>query len=185
MSPTGVGGNGWMPGTKNLNLSGGTAGTVLQFINQNAEIYGIDLSGQKTVWESDAYGKGVLKAKLGWLHGQTTSGDALYHMMPLNGKLALEHKLGGWTSAIEAQLVDDKAQTDPLRKEPFTPGYTLFNLRTGYQWGSVRFDVGIDNLLNKQYYLPLGGIDYGDSAAHTSPLAGPGRSYNAALTVKF
>ena len=175
--------------TSTMASGGGTAGTVLQFINQNAEIYGIDLSGQKTVWESDAYGKGVLKAKLGWLHGQTTSGDALYHMMPLNGKLALEHSLGGWTSAIEAQLVDGKSQTDPVRREPFTPGYTLINLRTGYQWRNVRFDVGIDNLLNKKYYLPLGGVDYTDYkqglVGAGSPLPGPGRSYNAAVTVKF
>ena len=147
------------------------------------------MSGKANIWDNSAYGRGDLKGSLGWMHGQTISGDSLYHMMPLNGKLALEHTLGGWTSAIEAQLVNAKSEADPLRQEPFTPGYTLINLRTGYQWGSVRFDVGIDNLLNKQYYLPLGGVDFSDTP-HTSPgamgaLPGPGRSYNAAVTVKF
>ena len=124
------------------------------------------------------------------MHGQTTSGDALYHMMPLNGKLALEHSLGGWTSAVEAQLVNSKSEADPSRQEPFTPGYTLINLRTGYQWQSVRIDVGIDNLFNKQYYPPLGGINLADYIASgyagtPMALAGPGRSFMTGLTVKF
>ncbi|MEI7606428.1 MAG: TonB-dependent receptor [Rhodospirillaceae bacterium] len=164
-------------------------GTLLQFANQDAEIYGIDFSGKKTVWEDGKYGKGVFKGTIGWLHGQTTSGNALYNMMPLNGKIAFEHSLGGWTSAIEAKLVDGKSEADASRQEPFTPGYVLFNLRTGYQWESVRFDVGIDNLLNKKYYQPLGGKNYDDYAASgwksLQPLAGPGRSYMAGMTVKF
>ncbi len=163
---------------------------LLQFANHDAEIYGIDFSGRKTVWDNRTYGKGVFKGTIGWVHGQTTSGDALYHMMPLNGKLALEHSLGGWTSAIEAKLVDGKSETDATRREPFTPGYVLFNLRTGYQWESVRFDLGIDNLLNKKYYQPLGGVNIDDVMASNwalsqQPLAGPGRSYMAGVTVKF
>ena len=175
----------------NVDRFGTTAAgfSELRFANHDAEIYGIDLSGKANIWDTSTYGKGDLKGSLGWMHGQTTAGDALYHMMPLNGKLALEHALGGWTSAIEAQLVDAKSEADSLRQERFTPGYTLINLRTGYEWGGVRLDVGIDNLLNRQYYLPLGGVDFSDTP-HTSPAAlgalpGPGRSYNAALTVKF
>ena len=161
----------------------------LQFINHDAEIYGIDVSGKANIWDGPAYGRGDIKGSLGWMHGQTTSGDALYHMMPLNGKLALEHALGGWTSAVEVQLVNRKSEADPLRREPFTAGYTLFNLRTGSQWQSIRFDVGIENLLNRHYYLPLGGVNFADtphtSSATIGALPGPGRSYNAALTVKF
>ncbi|MEI6560144.1 MAG: TonB-dependent receptor [Rhodospirillaceae bacterium] len=171
-------------------VTGGTTFSRLRFANHDAEIYGIDVSGQTMLWDSAAYGRGDLKGRLGWSHGQTTSGDALYHMMPLNGKLALDHSLGGWISSVEAQLVNAKSQADPLRREPFTPGYTLINLRTGYQWQNVRFEVGIDNLFNKQYYLPLGGIDYADwnnqgRVGTVGALPGPGRSYNAALTVTF
>ncbi len=79
-----------------------------------------------------------------------------------------------------------------------TPGYALMNLRSSYQWGNVRFDLGVENLLNQQYYSPLGGAYLGNSAAGFAgmmsnwmgaasfePLAGMGRSVYAGVTVKF
>ena len=61
----------------------------------------------------------------------------------------------------------------------------------------MRFDVGLDNVLDKQYYAPLGGAYLGDrfgmnptgAVGTTVPwgrnVAGMGRSVYVGLSVKF
>ncbi len=167
-------------------------GSILRFANHDAELYGADLSGRKTLAEDDTWGKFGLGGTVGWVRGyQVNNGNSLYHLMPLNTKLTLDHKLGGWSSAIDLKMVDDKSEADPLRQEPTTPGYVVADLRTAYDWKSVRLDLGIDNLFNRQYYNPLGGIALGDfynsggKGSGYAPLAAMGRSFNAGVTVKF
>jgi len=163
----------------------------LQFANHNAELYGLDLSGQAGLWDSANYGSGRLKGTLGYVRGKSIhTGNSLYHMMPLNARVALEHKVAGWTSAIEWQWVDRKSDVDPLRYEPKTGGYGLVNLRAGYAWKSIRVDLGVTNLFNKFYYLPLGGVNFDNYMATgwmgtIGPLAGQGRSVDASVTVAF
>jgi iron complex outermembrane receptor protein len=163
----------------------------LQFANHNAELYGLDVSGLVGLWNSNSFGTGQFKGTMGYVRGETLdTGDSLYHLMPLNARLALEQKVSGWTNTIEWQLVDRKSRVDPLRYEPVTGGYGLVNLRTGYAWKSVRVDLGVTNLFNKFYSLPLGGVNFDDYLASgwmgkIAPLAGQGRSVDASITVKF
>ncbi|WP_022720061.1 TonB-dependent receptor, partial [Rhodopseudomonas sp. B29] len=166
----------------------------LQFANHDAELYGVNLDGRLAVWDTPAYGRGVLRGQLAYVHGQRTDGVNLYHVMPINAKLALNHELGGWISSAEVQLVGAKTDVSQVRNEIATPAYALLNLRTGYRWQNVRLDVGIDNVFNKFYYLPLGGADLVDfqavSMMGSSPMwgysvAGMGRSFNTRLTVSF
>ncbi len=114
--------------------------------------------------------------------------------MPINLKLALDHRLGGWINSLELQLVGAKDDVSQMRNELTTPAYALVNLRTGYRWEYVRVDLGVDNLFNQLYYLPLGGadlVDYkavsmmGSSAVYGNSVKGPGRSVNGRLTVSF
>jgi iron complex outermembrane recepter protein len=83
---------------------------------------------------------------------------------------------------------------ESVRNELQTPGYALVNMRSSYQWGQVRFDLGVENLFNQQYYSPLGGAYLGDQAAGNAgwrdlgsftPLAGAGRNVYAGVTIKF
>jgi iron complex outermembrane receptor protein len=170
---------------------GGSTFNKLMFANHDAQLYGLDLSGRVAVWDSPDWGRTDLKGVVGWLHGETVAtGNSLYHMMPLNGRVTLEHTLGGWTSAIEVVAVDAKTDVDPLRREPTTPSYALLNLRTGYGWRNIRFDLGIDNVFDKKYDLPLGGVNFDDYMAsgwsgQIQPLAGPGRSFMTGMTVTF
>ncbi len=140
------------------------------------------------------YGRGVFRGQLGYVRGERTDGINLYHVMPINAKLALDHTLGGWNNSVELQLVGSKDQVSQVHNELTTPSYALVNLRTGYQWQAVRVDFGVDNLFNQYYYLPLGGadlVDYkvvsmmGSSPAYGYNVPGPGRSFNGRLTVKF
>lgn len=171
--------------------NGGGSYPLLKFANHDALMYGFDLSGGTFVARDTGYGDFKLSGTVGWLHGEmVNTGKAMYHVMPINGKAALEHFMGGWSNAVEAQLVGTKAGVDPLRHEPKTPGYALINLRSGYEWDSVRLSLGIDNLFDKHYYLPLGGVDYTDwkrdgSKGQAGALPAPGRSFNAGMTVTF
>jgi iron complex outermembrane recepter protein len=164
---------------------------ILKFANHDAEMYGIDISGRVSLWESNGFGTGQLRGVIGYVHGRDIdNGTNLYHMMPLNGQIALEQSIGGWTNAVEVQLVGSKTLVDDLRLEPETEGYTLVNLRTAYQWKNFRIDLGVTNLFDRFYYLPLGGINY-DNFLFTKPkgtiypLAGQGRSFNIGVTQTF
>jgi iron complex outermembrane receptor protein len=119
-------------------------------------------------------------------------GGNLYHMMPLNLKLSLDHKLEGWKNVLEMQFVDGKQDVQAIRNETKTPSYILLNAKTGYQWEKVSLDVGVDNLLDKQYYAPLGGAYTGyyyamilGAAKKNTPLPGMGRSVYVGLTITF
>lgn len=159
---------------------------ALQYVNHNAELYGLDLSAKKTL--GHAAGEWSGKTIVSYVHGKdTTTGGNLYDIMPLNAKFILEHKLGAWNSSIELHAVSDKRSVDAVRKEVTTAGYSLVNLRTGYNWNKVRLDAGIDNLFNKQYALPLGGIDLNQSTVNKAltQVRGMGRSVNVGLTASF
>ncbi len=172
-------------------FSSGSSFPLLKIANHDAMMYGVDLSGGAGLWRNADYGNVRWSGVVGWVHGESVNtGKSLYHMMPINGKTAIEHSLGGWKSAVELALVAAKTQVDPLRNERRTPGYALINLRSGYDWESVQLNLGIDNLFDRRYYHPLGGVDYADwrSSARqgqVGPLPAPGRSFNAGVTVKF
>ncbi|HTY20863.1 MAG TPA: TonB-dependent receptor [Geobacteraceae bacterium] len=164
----------------------------LRFANHDAILYGLDLGWDVGLWDNKGFGSGRLKGTFGWVQGKRLDqGGSLYHMMPLNARVSLEETLlKTWKSACEIQAVNKKSEVDSLRHEPETPGYLLVNLRSGYQWGHVALDVGVLNLFDKHYYLPLGGVNFDDFlksgwSGRIQPLAGQGRSFYAALTMQI
>ncbi len=127
----------------------------------------------------------------GW---RVDDGMSLYHMMPLNGKAALEDAIplsaGRLTAALEVQAAAVKSDVETLRLEPTTPAYAVLNLRAAYEIQNLRFDLGVENIADKLYYNPLGGIDIADFNAGAnsqlhSPVAAQGRTVYGGMTVKF
>lgn len=187
----------WACGTSWMHNPYRTFGfTSLQFINQNARIFGADLSGYVSLAKDTPLGDFTAKGILGYVNGQNTvTGGNLYQMMPVNTKLSLEQKMGGWTNAVEAQFVGAKKNIEQVRNEVKTSAYALLNLRSSYEWKNIRIDVGIENLLNTLYYLPLGGAYLGQAATMSGPLPqaphwgiavpGMGRNFYVATNVKF
>ncbi|MFC0241336.1 hypothetical protein ACFFJ6_12705 [Rhodopseudomonas telluris] len=152
------------------------------------------LDGRLTAWDNAAHGRDVLRGQPAYVRGQRTDGVNLYHAMPIDAKIALDHELGGWVGSAEVQLVAAKTDVSQVHNELTTPAYALLNLRNGYRWQNVRLDAGIDNVFDKFYTLPLGGADLIDyrtvSMMGSSPTWGysvPGmeRSFNTRLTVSF
>lgn len=117
----------------------------------------------------------------------------LYHMMPLHGTLTLEHRLdtrwGDFESAIGVDLVDRKTAVATTYGEPVTPGYALLNVRTSYQYQKFRLDLGADNLFDKLYFHPLGGVDIlanvEKGRGPLLPLPAIGRSVYLSLNLEF
>lgn len=160
----------------------------LQFANQKAEIHGIDLSGAVPLWSSAAAGTARLTARASWLHGQNLTDHApLFHQMPFNAALGLEHRIGGLETRIDLDIVTEKDRVDPTRNEPRTGSYALLNVQLAYRIDAVRLTLGADNLFDEAYFAPLGGMSLGDLKATgiLRPVPGRGRSINAGITVAF
>jgi iron complex outermembrane receptor protein len=169
----------------------------LQFANHDARLWGVDVSGRAELYSDKTFGDFSTHTVMSYVRGERMDGGNLYHMMPFNTTLSLDHTLSGWQSALEMQFVDSKDYVQAVRNETETASYILLNARTGYEWKMVRLDVGLDNVLDKQYYSPLGGAYLGDrfgmnptgDPATTVPwgrnVAGMGRSVYVGLTVKY
>lgn len=164
----------------------------LTLANRSARLYGADVSGKKVLAKDSAYGSFSASGVLSYVNGKNlTSGDNLYNIMPLNAKLAIEQHLGNWTNTLQAQLVRSKSRVQAVRQELRTGGYGLLNLYSSYEWKQVRFDLGIENLLNKYYVDPLGGAYVGQGATmstgvpYGTGVPGMGRSINLGMSLKF
>ncbi len=163
----------------------------LRFANHNARIYGADLSGSAALWKSDEFGLGKISGVGGWLHGERLdTSTPLYQMMPVNARLSFDEELKGLAAGVGVQAVDRKSNVDPHRYEQQTPGYALFNLHASYHREHVQASAAADNLLNRSYELPLGGVNFDDFMAsgwmsQIKPLTGRGRSVSFNLAAKF
>ena len=165
---------------------------VLQYANQSAELYGLDLSGRMPL-ATTGIGAFGFTGLLNYTHGENRdTGDGLYNIMPLNAKLALTHQTGGWDNAVELVLVKGKNDVSDVRNEITTGGYGLTNLRASYSWKQARIDFGIENLFDKFYSMPLGGAYTGQGTTmmlNAIPwgiaVPGAGRSFYAGVNFKF
>ena len=166
---------------------GGGGYRLLQLGNYDAQIVGVDVSGSKLLWKDDNYGSLTGRGIMSYVRGQNlTRNDNLYQQMPWNMTLDLDYKWKGLIATLETQVVAPKDTVQQVRLEPKTPGYALLNLRGSYDWKYVRVDAGIENLLNKNYSLPLGGVYMGEANLPAgTPVPGYGRSYNVGLTVTY
>jgi len=184
----------------NFGQCGGIANAVattgfvnLQYVNQSAQIYGLDISGYSILVKNSGYGSFKATGVLNYVRGKNlTTGDNLYNIMPLNTKLAAVQNLGKWSNTAEVQWVDSKTQVSQVRDEIQTGSYSLFNLRSSYEWKQAKLDIGIENVFNKFYSLPLGGAYVGQGASmgiNNIPwgivVPGMGRSINTSLNVTF
>ena len=127
--------------------------TTLRYTNQSARLYGLDVSGRMPLAQTGA-GLFALKGLLNYTNGENRdTGDDLYNIMPLNGKLTLTHNYQDWDNALEVQMVKAKDHTSDARNEIKTACYSLVNLRSSYNWKQARLDFGVENLFDKHYSL--------------------------------
>jgi iron complex outermembrane receptor protein len=174
------------------NSSAQNAFVILQYVNQNAHLYGGEISAKLRLWKSDSLGTASLKLVSSYVRGVNEStGVGLYHMMPLNGSLSFLYRLGAWESSVEAVGVANKDYVSSVRNEAPTAAYGLVNLHSAYEWKNVRIGLGVENLFNAFYANPLGGAYVGQGPSMTTSgiawgttVPGRGRSINLEITVR-
>jgi iron complex outermembrane receptor protein len=181
-----AGGTGMSP-CQGDNLTRTTGFVYLQFVNQSARLYGADVSGYFPLIQGGAFGNVKMTGVLSYVRGTNQdTGDNLYHIMPLNAKLALVQQAGAWTNTLEGVFVDAKTHVSQVRNELQTSGYGLMNLRSSYQWKQLRVDAGVENVFNRFYDSPLGGAYLGQRPMlYGTAVPGMGRSLYAGLNLQF
>lgn len=177
-----------VPNTSNnpYNMSGILGRQSLTFANQNAYLYGVDISGKKLLGKT--YGEWTMRASLSYTRGKTRNGENLYNIMPINSRLIIDHTLGSWSNTLEAVFVGAKDKLNAVRAEQGTARYSVANYRTNYKLSSaIKFDAGVDNVFNRQYDLPLGGLEYVSANMTTAPrpLRAMGRSVNIGISISY
>ncbi|BCG63776.1 MAG: iron complex outermembrane recepter protein [Methyloprofundus sp.] len=171
----------------------GNGFSYLRMENHDAYLFGVDVTGSMNLFSSNDYGDFSTNTVMSYVRGKRTDGNNLYHMMPFNLKWGLNHQLGGWQSSFDLQFIDKKDDVQKIRNELQTASYVLLNLKTSYRWEHASIDVGVDNLLNQQYFAPLSGVYIGDqypmtlisSRPNTKNLAGQGRSVYVGITFTY
>ncbi len=130
---------------------------VLRYQNQEAELKGVDLTLSSRLADN-ASGVWQLAGNLSFIDAENTNtGEGLYNIVPLQGRLSLTHQLAGWDNSLEWVFAGNKDDLSMVRNEAATDSYSLFNLRASHSWQSVRVDLGVENLLDEFYFLPAGG----------------------------
>jgi iron complex outermembrane recepter protein len=155
----------------------------LRFANQEAEFYGLDVSGSLALSATTR-----IEGAASYVHGQNLADKgALYHQMPYNLKLGIVHRAGPLELGADFDWTAEKKRVDATRNEPRTNAYALVNLRAAYTLKGIRLSITAANLFDKAYDLPLGGISLGDNNATgvRRSLPGRGRSIDIGLSTRF
>ena len=171
--------------------------TVLKYVNQSAHLYGGDFSADYRLTGMTDYGKFSAQLVASYTRGKNEeTGDDLYNIMPLNAKLAVSQEIGSWRNTLEGEFVAAKDNVSDMRNEMQTAGYGLVHLRTRYQRATWSAELGIENLFDRYYKLPLGGAYVGQGSTMMipmppnepqwgTPVPGAGRSIYASVSMKF
>ena len=167
----------------------GANGNLLRFANHDAKLYGANLVWQLPLGRSARWGNFTASGNAAYTRGKRGDGGDLYRMMPFNALLAVEHKLGAWSSRIETKIVARKDKADARRVEPETGGYALVNLRSSVALSKMAsLSAGVSNLFNRAYADPLGGVYLSGLKANggaLQALPAEGRSIDLGLQLKF
>jgi iron complex outermembrane receptor protein len=166
---------------------------LLQYVNQEARIFGFDVAGRALLLESARLGQTSGSAVVKFVRGRNLStGDDLYNQMPLAATVTLEQRAADWNAVVELVAVAAKKRVSQVRNEIPTPGYALVNLRAGYEWQRVRLDAGVENLFDRFHRPPLAGAYLGQGRSMTSAgipwgttVPGPQRWFYLSLSTSF
>ncbi|MCV2886355.1 TonB-dependent receptor [Aestuariibacter sp. AA17] len=167
------------------------ARNILQFTNVDAQLYGakltasytIPMKGEKTL---------TLRNNLQWQHGRRAHSNLsdsqkesrdLYQIIPIQNTVSVTYAGDDMNATLEWEWVDAKRNVDTRRRENQTRAYHLLNLQLQSQWKGVTYGLAIDNLLDHDYQLPLGGVNIAQFA--NDPEGGYEQVKGAGRSLKF
>ncbi|MDF3130372.1 TonB-dependent receptor [Kiritimatiellaeota bacterium B1221] len=155
-------------------------------VNQDAEMWGLEASLHMQI------GQGLsLPMNFSWVRGQTTAGDDLPEIPPMEFDAALR-----WEGSQESHPYGEfgmrfaykQDHIDSAFGEDETPSFAVLHLRGGMEVlpGWI-IEAGIENLLDREYHehltrealLPLGDLAAGDE------VPAPGRSFTLSTRINW
>ncbi len=134
-------------------MSGSAA---LEFSNVEADIYGFDAN-----WGVKLTDTLLLDGNLSYSRGKRSdTGDKLYRLAPLNGRIGLSYQSAQWTVQLDAVLVQSQKRVSAFNNERQSAGYGLANLKVDWQpRADLIITAGIDNVFDKHYQNHLSGTN--------------------------
>ncbi|MFQ6370469.1 TonB-dependent receptor [Shewanella sp. YIC-542] len=176
-------------GTFNKSGTPGGQRNILKFTNVDATLYGANLEMGYRLADNQS-GLWRLNASVGTTHGeQDDSNSPLYQIKPLQTALTLQQQLGDWQQSLNWQWVAVKDRVDAHRLENETAAYSLLNWNSRIKWQALTLTLAVNNLLDHDYALPLGGVSVAaykaDSSAGFQQIAAPGRSLEFGVSYAF
>lgn len=170
--------------------SGDNTRNRLQFTNLDATLYGLEASSLWLISNTQAAGQWRLLTELTLNRGKRDdNSETLYQQRPLHTSVSLQYQQGAWQTQLKWQWQASKERVDIRRLENQTASYALLDLSTQWQHKNLVLSFGVNNLLDKDYKLPLGGVNIAQYRANNSngfaQLKGAGRSVNAGIRYNF
>ncbi|AOT09227.1 TonB-dependent hemoglobin/transferrin/lactoferrin family receptor [Pseudoalteromonas luteoviolacea] len=152
--------------------------TYYQYHNiGEVEIKGLEANF--TVWVNDNVS---VDTGLTYVHGKDKeTNEYLSSISPLNGFVKTRYEMGSWsvTAAFKAAKRMTKVPTDDSIK---TGGWGTVDLYAEYDFGNLRFNAGVFNLLDKEY-IPYESVAGQAADANLEQYTQPGRNF--AINAKY
>ena len=176
-------------GTFNRTESPASARNLLQFVNLNATMAGVD-AGLNYRVETQSYGNFEFGWAMSWIKGERDdTNEPLYQIMPLTHAVNVSHGYERFTTSLRVHLVSAKNRVDPRRLEQRTGAYQLVDLDFTYAFSDATISLSIENLFDEYYDLPLGGVSVAEYRKNPefgfNQVAGKGRSLNIGFSYRF
>ncbi|MCK7460395.1 TonB-dependent receptor plug domain-containing protein [Idiomarina aminovorans] len=163
---------------------------IMQIVNEDADLIGIDVNAQK-VWNTSVFlGQLDLQGRVSYTRGERDSDNQpLYQIKPLNSQLILSQENGNWLQSLSWEWVDEKDRVDPRRLENETDSYHLVNWQGQYSWSQLTLSLAVTNLFDTFYRQPLGGVSIAQYKQTPEQgfnnIPGAGRSVNFGIRYSF
>ncbi len=179
----------YIQGTPSTNIAANMVSNMmngimpLQFNNLDAEIYGFDLTARYNI-SSELIISGVAS----YVRGKRKDiDDDLYRIAAPNFKLNTTYYADDWQANLAWELHAKQDQVSELNTEAESAGYGLVNTSAIYYLGDASLELGVDNLLDKQYSSHIAGtnrVDMGEIELGEK-LPGTGRSIYLKFDYQF
>ena len=136
------------------------------------------IQGIETAWEFSPFPSWLVNGNVTYAIGQNkTLDEPVRRIPPFFGGVTVEYKLKswwvnlGWQAAGKQTRLAEGDKSDNRIPEGGTPGWSIFNIDSGFTMRFVKFGLSLRNILNEDYRYHGSGINgYGRSALMSAAL---------------
>jgi len=129
------------------------------------------IQGIETAWDYSLNRSVTMSGNITYTYGRNiTKNEPVRRIPPLFGRMAFDYSRNQlrfgleWLAAARQDRLAQGDKDDNRIPEGGTPGWSIFNMNTGYTWKFITANLSFNNLLNKDYRYHGSGINgYGRS----------------------